>query len=82
MRSYVPEARLRVKVSFYKNQMVAVTCGHAYPFVIASWLEYLLSTLIYTISYFPAIEKRPYKPTIMRKLNAPMTCHDNDGGLL
>ena len=39
MRSYVPEARLRVKVSFYKNQMVAVTCGHDYPFVIASRLE-------------------------------------------
>jgi hypothetical protein len=35
MRSYIPEARLRVKVSFYKNQVVAVTCGHAYPFVIA-----------------------------------------------
>jgi hypothetical protein len=37
MRSYIPEARLRVKVSFYKNQMVAVPCGHAYPFVITSW---------------------------------------------
>jgi hypothetical protein len=37
MRSYIPEARGRVKVSFYKNQMVAVPCGHAYPFVIASW---------------------------------------------
>ena len=32
MRSYIPEARLRVKVSFYKNQMVAVTCGHGCPF--------------------------------------------------
>jgi hypothetical protein len=48
MRSYIPEARLRVKVSFYKNQMVAVTCGHSYPFVIAYWVEQLLSTLLVT----------------------------------
>ena len=37
MRSHIPEARLSVKVSLHKNQMVALTCGHAYPF--ASWVE-------------------------------------------
>jgi hypothetical protein len=48
MGPHIPEARTRVKVSFYKDQMVAVTCGHAYPFVIVSWLEQLLSTLLVT----------------------------------
>lgn len=33
VRSYVPKARFRIEISFHKNQMVAVPCGHVSPFV-------------------------------------------------